>query len=578
MSWKRIGESVGFLSVFFGFLFFPALSSLRAEEGGWTYLTDGKSVPTGTAWEGERTLVTLIGEGLRISAPLIKGSSGCSYGVAWGASTNYASMVEAKLKIISGSADSGNSLGLANGTYKLVFTFFPDRIELDQPKKVVPFNTADGFHVYRVELKNKDFRFLADDKLLLDGQGLVTGTEKVYDNRDMLSFGSGPSGAAGEGIWQFIRYKHSGTNMQPSKTGILQTPQEENIQQARIGIIQTPHLAITVGRTVSIVPPAEKPESSFSFFQYKDGRIVVKNYWSKDGGETWEKGGGGPGVGAVELPDGTVLNTGWMALYSGKQGEYKTTISRTTPDGKTVTEDAKAFIPDGAESGVNDEGVSHDSAGAFDHGTILLVDGSLLAVMYGRFRDDKVQIPTFDFKCYKTRCWAMRSTDQGKTWNYLSTIAYDPSIGLESFCEPALLKLPNGDILCFMRTGGSGWPCRYTPLYLSRSTDQGKTWSKPEPIADRGVWPNACRSESGILAVTYGRPFQWLAFSADDGKTWEGHHCFYSPNKFIQWYNYVATVGKDKFLAIYQRDGEKDPKTGEILTEIVGTFFTVKRR
>ncbi|MCX6993902.1 MAG: sialidase family protein [Kiritimatiellaeota bacterium] len=577
MSWQRMGGSVGFFSVFLGFLFFPALSSLRAEEGGWTYLTDGKSAPTGTAWEGEQSFVTvaITSEGLRISPPSIKGGSGCSYGVAWGASTNYASVVEAKLKLISGSADSGNSLGLANGTYKLVFTFFPDRIELDQPKQVVPFNTADGFHVYRVELKNKDFRFSADGKLLLDGQGLITGTEKVYDNRDMLSFGAGSSKDAAEGIWQFVRYKHSGTNMPPSKTGVLQTPQGENIQQATIGILQTPHLAITVGRTVSIVPPAEKPESSFPFFQYRDGRIAVKNYWSKDGGETWEKGGGSPGVGAVELPDGTVLTIGWRAVYSGKQGEYKTTISRTTPDGKTVTEDAKAFIPDGAESGVDDEGVSHDSAGVFDHGTILLADGSLLSVMYGGFRDDKVQDPTTNFKCCKTRCWAMRSTDQGKTWNYLSTIAYDPSPGPESPCEPALLKLPNGDILCFMRTTS----CKgYEPLYLSRSTDQGKTWGKREPIADRGVWPNACRSESGILAVTYGRPFQWLAFSADDGKTWEGHHCFYSPNKFIQWYNYVATVGKDKFLAIYQRDGEKDPKTGEIITEIVGTFFTVKRR
>ena len=111
-----------------------------------------------------------------------------------------------------------------------------------------------------------------------------------------------------------------------------------------------------------------------------------------------------------------------------------------------------------------------------------------------------------------------------RTWEYLATVAYDPEVGLESFCEADLLALPDGEILCFMRTGGSGG--KHTPLYLSRSKDDGKSWSKPEPIADRGVWPNACRMKSGILACTYGRPDNWLCFSTDEGKTWTGHFCF----------------------------------------------------
>jgi len=102
-----------------------------------------------------------------------------------------------------------------------------------------------------------------------------------------------------------------------------------------------------------------------------------------------------------------------------------------------------------------------------------------------------------------------------KTWEYLSTVAYDPNIGLESFCEADLLTLPGGEILCFMRTGGSGG--KHTPLYLSRSGDDGKTWSTPQPIADRGVWPNACRLHNGVLVCTYGRPGNWLAFSLDEG-------------------------------------------------------------
>ena len=99
-------------------------------------------------------------------------------------------------------------------------------------------------------------------------------------------------------------------------------------------------------------------------------------------------------------------------------------------------------------------------------------------------------------------------------------------VRIEGFDEPALLTLPNGDVLCFMRSGGR-YDGRYSPLYLSRSADDGRTWSVADPIADRGVWPNACRLDNGVLAVIYGRPGDWLAFSLDDGHSWIGHFCLH---------------------------------------------------
>ena len=130
-----------------------------------------------------------------------------------------------------------------------------------------------------------------------------------------------------------------------------------------------------------------------------------------------------------------------------------------------------------------------------DHSIVPLRDGSLLMSMYGYFKTDTVVSPAFPpkWKFYKYRTWVMRSTDRGRNWDYRATVAYDPAVGSESFCEPDLLRLPDGDILCFMRTGGCAWPKYITPLYMNVSKDDGKTWSKPAPIADRGVWPSACR-------------------------------------------------------------------------------------
>ena len=174
---------------------------------------------------------------------------------------------------------------------------------------------------------------------------------------------------------------------------------------------------------------------------------------------------------------------------------------------------------------------------------------------------------------YKYRTFVMRSTDRGRTWDLLSTVAYNPEIGLESFCEADLLVMPAGEILCFMRTGGSGG-AKFTPLYLSSSRDDGKTWSEPRPIADRGVWPNACRMADGTLVVTYGRPDNWLAFSLDNAETWTGHFSFHKGPSTS--YNSVEEVSPGRLLVVYDQRGLAPD--GNQRSGIVGTFFTVKRR
>ena len=116
---------------------------------------------------------------------------------------------------------------------------------------------------------------------------------------------------------------------------------------------------------------------------------------------------------------------------------------------------------------------------------------------------------------------------------------------------------------------------RYSPLYLSRSADDGRTWSVADPIADRGVWPNACRLDNGVLAVIYGRPGDWLAFSLDDGHTWIGHFCLHlGPQPWdCGSYDWVEAVAPDTLLAAYGRTDPNNPR----MSEVSGTFITVIR-
>ena len=50
-----------------------------------------------------------------------------------------------------------------------------------------------------------------------------------------------------------------------------------------------------------------------------------------------------------------------------------------------------------------------------------------------------------------TRSALMRSDDGGENWEYYSTLAYDPA-SIIDYEEPALLRLKDGRLVCFLRT------------------------------------------------------------------------------------------------------------------------------
>jgi len=277
-------------------------------------------------------------------------------------------------------------------------------------------------------------------------------------------------------------------------------------------------------------------------FYPKPGKGPFFYRTSKDGGETWgaemklpEIGGGG--ACHVALRDGGVLKyTTVGTKYLGEkwfrtapmEGEFKDgwfTLHSTFAwfnDDFTKFELApvKVYMPDA---------VSKREGGRvwpfFDGRIIQLDNGDLLAPMYGMFKGDK-----------GSRVVLSRSSDRGHTWRYHATVAVlkdDPNPELpgdfsHGACEPSIASLPNGQMLCMIRTQHSHLPAQYRPMYVCWSDDVGKTWTKPVPTKPHlmNIWPTLQVLDNGVVACIYGRPGFHVAFSLDNGHTWQDRVSF----------------------------------------------------
>ncbi|MBU1694397.1 MAG: glycoside hydrolase [Verrucomicrobia bacterium] len=125
---------------------------------------------------------------------------------------------------------------------------------------------------------------------------------------------------------------------------------------------------------------------------------------------------------------------------------------------------------------------------------------------------------------YWNEPFLFESRNRGASYDLVSVVATkaDAPWGTEGPCEPSLALLPNGELLCIMRTGapwtGTGTAVAQ-PLLAARSKDGGRTWEYQKmPIV--GVMPKLELMSNGVLALATGRPGNRLYFSTDGGRTW----------------------------------------------------------
>ncbi len=149
----------------------------------------------------------------------------------------------------------------------------------------------------------------------------------------------------------------------------------------------------------------------------------------------------------------------------------------------------------------------------------LAPDGAVWAVNYAhRIANGRLQ----DKICAKI----LRSTDNGHTFDLWSEIPYMPDPAADAkaderdgFTEPAVCFMPDDSAMCLLRTtDGNG----VGPMYVSRSTDNGRTWTKPEVFDDLGVWPQMLTLKNGVTLAAYGRPGLYVRATSDPaGRCWE---------------------------------------------------------
>lgn len=120
-----------------------------------------------------------------------------------------------------------------------------------------------------------------------------------------------------------------------------------------------------------------------------------------------------------------------------------------------------------------------------------------------------------------------RSEDFGKTFKLHAHMEYEadgkkyPYLS-GGFSDNDFEFMPDGSIVWFFRTawyGSTG--VEWAPMYMSRSVDMGKTWSKPEKFAHTGVFPMLCKLECGVTLICYARPGIFVqATENDSGTKW----------------------------------------------------------
>jgi hypothetical protein len=318
---------------------------------------------------------------------------------------------------------------------------------------------------------------------------------------------------------------------------------------------------------------------------------------STDCGQTWQPFKPPPGysIPNVQLPDGTALNASAMPPpIPDRPGYYQTGRHVSMNRGLSCTfTSGTLYLPP--------EVCSPKKPHQFHGNTIVSSRGDLLSVMQGM--EDAVpdwpeggQTP---FKCY-----LVKSTDQGRTWNYVSHVASLRDLtgptaatlktGWRTWgpCESALVEVADQRLVCVMRTlnddlqpligeasdtyrdlfntlrgadiykGSLNLPADKfyslssptTPLLICYSDDGGENWTKPAAMREaRGCMPQLAY-DGQLLALSagalhYPRWGNGIMFSLDGGHTWTDL-INYAPF-FTSGYGALLSIEPGRFLAIF---------------------------
>ncbi|MCI0520500.1 MAG: glycoside hydrolase [Chloroflexi bacterium] len=146
-----------------------------------------------------------------------------------------------------------------------------------------------------------------------------------------------------------------------------------------------------------------------------------------------------------------------------------------------------------------------------------LPGGEIYMGVYGRIRGYGEE-----GESESTRSALIRSDDNGENWEYYSTLAYDPA-SIIDYEEPALLRLRDGRLVCFLRThvNPSG---DAKNLVMVVSEDGGFSWTPPKWTNIWGYPAELIALQDGRYLMIYGYrrpPYGVRGVISEDGLNWD---------------------------------------------------------
>lgn len=165
------------------------------------------------------------------------------------------------------------------------------------------------------------------------------------------------------------------------------------------------------------------------------------------------------------------------------------------------------------------------------HGPITLRNGRLLYPGKAIWSDDRNGL--------------VESTDDGKSWHWLSEIPTRPGDAGKNYHELHAVEATNGTLICHIRNENAN---DENQTLQCESSDGGKSWTTPHPIGVWGLPSHLLRLRDGRLLMTYGyrrAPFGNQArVSYDHGLTWS-HPMSLSTDGVTGDLGYPSTVEND---------------------------------
>jgi len=500
-----------------------AAASLFAADEDITWLVqyEGKALPA-APWVGTGELHAKIEDGaLRLTDD---GPGVGYYSAAWKAQPGQEIIVEAVVKVVSAPINipapwedgAPVTVQVSDGRHQEGLVLLPNRVANYTDRFIPLFGTTNAFRTYRLIIRGTDMRILVDGVEKVQGQNAFW---KPADSPEpFIRFGSTAPRVMGEAFWRSVKLGVR-TLGEPAKPSPVKVTVSEPWEIPRAKVHQTRPYLYDLGEGLLLVSVAQGGD-----FLYEPYGVLK----STDAGKTWTP---IPGLDQVEYaplpmlrrPDRSILGVSrwsWLqedgSLHSNTM-HFNADATQFTMHDNTLTLPKEYMPVVKGDVLITERQIWNEEDGAI---TMVVWSRKAMPNSAGQMRTVRVS-------------HLMKSTDDGRTWNYVSTIAPGG--------EPAVARLSATEWVAVARD-----PVQMTQVF---SHDAGKTWSKPVTLEVGTVAPDLELMSNGVLACSYGHPASCLMFSVDGGHSWTSHHVISGQNGFN--YASIREVSPGRLLYLY---------------------------